>query len=214
MQFKQNASVYTADGKDVGRVDRVVLDPKTKVVTHLVIRKGFLFTEDKVVPVELLEETAETGIRLRPEVGDLNALPLFEEKRYVLAPETEPPVSELEIRPAGLYPAPMNAGPTLPAAGPVAATYVISTEQNIPEGTVAMKKGAKIITSDGKNVGSLEQVLTDPGHERAAYLIIAQGLLMKERRRIPSTWVSQITEDEIHLSVGAHTIEELGFIPA
>jgi sporulation protein YlmC with PRC-barrel domain len=213
MQFKQNASVYTADGKDAGRVDRVVLDPTTKTVTHLVIRKGFLFTEDKVVPIELLEETHEKGIRLRAEVSDLNTLPLFEEKRYVQAAETEPPPLEVEFRPPGLYPAPMNAAPTL-ATSPVASTYVMATEQNIPEGTVALKEGARVTTADGKNVGTLEQVLTDPGQDRAAYLIIAQGLLMKERRRIPSTWVSQITEDEIFLSVGAHTIEELGFIPA
>ena len=54
MEIKRNAKVTTADGKDVGRVDRVVIDPQSKEVSHLVIRQGFLFTEDKVVPIDLV----------------------------------------------------------------------------------------------------------------------------------------------------------------
>lgn len=51
MQFKQGTHVYTIDGKDVGAIDRVVLDPKTDEVTHVVVRRGWLFSEDKVVPI-------------------------------------------------------------------------------------------------------------------------------------------------------------------
>jgi hypothetical protein len=43
--------------------------------------------------------------------------------------------------------------------------------------------------------------------------VIAQGLLVKERRRIPINWVSEVKEDEIHLTVGSHDVDELGFIP-
>jgi sporulation protein YlmC with PRC-barrel domain len=40
MQFKGGADVLTASNDTVGKVDRVVLDPRTKQVTHLVVRKG------------------------------------------------------------------------------------------------------------------------------------------------------------------------------
>ena len=209
MQFRQSASVYTFNGKEVGRIERVVLDPTTKAVTHLVIRQGILFKEDKVVPVELIGQASEKGIQLR--VGDLTALPVFEETHYILASENEARPAEAEIYPLFLYPAPGSAALLQPMAPP---PYVAQTEQHIPEGTVALKEGAKVIAADGKNVGTLEQVLTEPGQDRAAYLIIAQGLLLKERRRIPSTWISDISEDEIRLSVAAHTLEELGFVPA
>ena len=46
MQFKENARVITAGGQKVGRIDRVVLDPKSKELTHLVVKKGFLFTRE------------------------------------------------------------------------------------------------------------------------------------------------------------------------
>ena len=45
MQFKQGATVSTYDGKNVGHVDRVVLNPKTKEVTHIVVRKGLLVSD-------------------------------------------------------------------------------------------------------------------------------------------------------------------------
>src|SRR6266545_4349468 len=96
MQFKQGTGVYTSDGRDVGRIDRVVLDPKTKEVTHIVVRKGFLFTEDKIVPLSLIASALEDQVRLRPDAGDLGALPPFEETHYI-------PVDEAEARGAN-YP--------------------------------------------------------------------------------------------------------------
>src|SRR5260370_28486368 len=85
MEFQQNSAIFTANGDAVGHIDRVVVDPETKVVTHIVVRKGFLFKEDKVVPISLIAKATEDGIRLRDDVGDLHALPLFEEKHYVMS---------------------------------------------------------------------------------------------------------------------------------
>lgn len=216
MQFRQNATVYTLDGKDVGRIDRVVLDPKTKEVTHLVVRRGLLLTEDKVLPVEMIGGTTHKGVTLREDVSDLEALPIFEETHYVRA--TGDPASESPRETEGNNVPSLYWYPRLDGVAPFAMpdpspAYVAETEQNIPEGTVALKEGAKVITADGKHVGTVEQVLTDPHLDRATDLVITQGLLVKERRRIPITWVSRVGEDEIHLAVESHTIDELGFIP-
>ena len=65
MQLQQGATVRTADGKDVGHLDRVVMDPKSKEVTHVIVRKGMLFTEDKVVPLSLIASSTKDEVRLR-----------------------------------------------------------------------------------------------------------------------------------------------------
>ena len=49
MRFNKGATVQDQAGKRIGRIDRVVLDPKTKKVPHLVVEKAILFTEDRVV---------------------------------------------------------------------------------------------------------------------------------------------------------------------
>jgi uncharacterized protein YrrD len=43
----------------------VVLDPQTKKAIHIVVRKGFLFTEDKVVPISFISDATEDRVTLR-----------------------------------------------------------------------------------------------------------------------------------------------------
>ncbi len=40
-------------------------------------------------------------------------------------------------------------------------------------------------------------------------MVISEGLLFKERKLIPVLWISAISENEVHLSVGAGTLERL-----
>jgi uncharacterized protein YrrD len=83
MQFKENASVVTAGGQKVGRIDRVVLDPKSKELTHLVVKKGFLFTEDKVVSLDDVDTATEDQVVLKQGRDDPDEFPDFEETHYV-----------------------------------------------------------------------------------------------------------------------------------
>jgi sporulation protein YlmC with PRC-barrel domain len=217
VQFRQNASIYTLDGKNVGRIDRIVLDPQTKDVTHLVVRTGFLLSEARVVPVDQVVAATDRGVTLWGDVSDLKALPLFEEAHDIRATGDLPSGALGGAPPLDGYPLFGNV-PLFGQAPPRAAADpsrlpTIEYEQNIPDGTVALKEGANVIAADGKQVGTVEQVLIDPHRDRATSLVIAQGLLVKERRRVPINWVSEVKEDEIHLAVGSPIIDELGFVP-
>ena len=49
VQFQKNATVVAANGQEVGSIERVVLSPESKMVTHIVVRKGSLLNRvDKV----------------------------------------------------------------------------------------------------------------------------------------------------------------------
>lgn len=209
MQFKQNTSVFTADGRDVGRIDRVVLDPHTKEVTHIVVRKGFLFTEDKVVPIDLIGAATEDRVTLREDAGDLDKLPHFEKTHYVMLGRDEwmrDPERMNYAPPMYGYP------PTLPAVpSPVrpAPAYAVETGENIPPGTVALKEGARVVSADDRHVGNVERVLTDPQADRATHFLVSQGLLLKEKKLVPTSWVSEVEEDEVRLAVGSETLNHL-----
>jgi hypothetical protein len=82
-------------------------------------------------------------------------------------------------------------------------------EQNIPEGTVALKEGAKVLTADDKHIGNVDRVLADPSDERATHLIITQGLLTKEKKLIPMEWVMMLGEESVHLNVTEAEINAL-----
>ena len=65
LQFKENAEVISSTGEKVGRIDRVVIDPKSDELTHLVVKKGFLFSDDKVVSIDLVDTAAEDQVVLK-----------------------------------------------------------------------------------------------------------------------------------------------------
>ncbi len=89
MQFPQGTGVWTMDGKQVGHVDRVVLNPKTKQVTHIVIHKGLLLPQDQVMPMDLIAKAGEDQVKLRVTSGGLEQLPEFQEIHYILVNEDE-----------------------------------------------------------------------------------------------------------------------------
>lgn len=80
MRFRDGTHVFTSDEKDMGVIARVVLDSQSKVVTHIVIRQGLLFSEDTMIPVELLTQENEGRVVLRqPQAQMPDFLPFAEQ---------------------------------------------------------------------------------------------------------------------------------------
>lgn len=214
MQFKENAEVLTSDGRKVGRIDRVVIDPKTKMVTHLVVKKGFLFTRDKVVPLDDVGSTTEEQVILNKKAGKQTEFLDFEETHHV-------PVEYIDsFRKQGQegYARPLvwhypNPGigwwgeevyPRYPRP-----QYIVKTEQNVPPGTVPLQEGAKVVSANGDHVGDVERIFADPEEHRATHLLISKGMLLKEKKLIPTPWVDSVFENEVRLAVESDLIRGL-----
>jgi uncharacterized protein YrrD len=221
MQFKQGVGVRLADGTGVGQLDRVVIDPRTKEINYVVVRKGVFFTTDRVVPLTLVAQADENEIVLREDAGDLEQLPPFEERYYVPADsDTIAPASNAA---PSLYPYPPlsggemggMAGMTIGAqthlgAVTVPQPVVEQTERAIPDDNVAIRAGARVISADGEPVGAIEQVLTSPHADQVTHFVISQGLLFKDRKLIPVGWVQEIGEEQVTLAVDSAFVGRLG----
>jgi uncharacterized protein YrrD len=211
MQLKKNAHVYTADQQEAGRVKRVVIDPKTKQITHIVVEKGMLFTDERVLPIHMVADATEEQVTLQGAPGDLNELPKFEETNYVpmssdIAGGGEPVVTS----PGGSYAPSVYGYPPVSVGGGTAdERYVKHIDQNIPEGTVAVKEGAKVITEDGHTAGKIKQVFFDSGTKQATHILISKGMLLKEQKLVPTFWIRLFGEDEVHLAAPANVLEKL-----
>jgi len=206
IQFQKKATVLAADGQQIGSIERVVVNTNSNVLTDIVVRKGGLLDpEEKVVPIGLVAETAQGQIVLRDTAGTLEGFPPFEEQRLIDADNSQ---SSAETPPAIIgYP---SMGTPMVSAPNEVPTRI---EQNIPDGTVAMREGAKVISAEGKQVGNVECVLADPEVDQVTHLIVASGMLTKEKRLIPMKWVMSMGEDEVHLRVDQSLIEEEADIP-
>ena len=207
VQFQKNMAVFTANGQEVGSLDRVVFSPQSKMVTHIVVRTGGLLNKaDKVVPIELVTTTAENRIMLLDEAGDLESFPSFEEERIV------DKKAGLDLPAASGSTTPELVGypePNIPFIPDRGEEYVTQTKQNIPTGTVALKEGARVISEGGKHVGRVERILANPEMDQVTHLLISKGMFPKETKLIPLDWVSTMTEDEVYLKVDENRVAEL-----
>jgi sporulation protein YlmC with PRC-barrel domain len=223
MQFKLGAGVYTSDNRQVGTVDHIVIEPQEKEVTHLVVRKGFLFTKDKVVPVSAVQSADAVRVVLQHSTSGLDEFQDFEESHYVPSEGEEWPEERREERSGGAG-STLIGYPSIGAASMGAAPQYLAKIRNIPDDTVALKEGAKVISSDDHHVGNVERVITGlsvegshregsqgegPIEGHATHLVISQGLLLKTRKLVPTDWIAHVMEGEIDLAVDARFLDSL-----
>ena len=163
MRLLKGAEVFTAKGESVGRISRVVIDAKTREITDLVVERGAVIKDEKVVPIGLVNVENEDRIILRETNQNIDDFLNYETTRYIPNDEvTEQPSDTIETY--YWYPPISFQFPTtgiLPG-GTVVPDFVPRTESAIPEGRVAIGEGAQVIGGDEKHIGNIEQVLADP----------------------------------------------------
>ena len=207
MQLKRGADVVSNEGEKIGSLERVVVDPKTREVAYLVVKSGFLLKEDKLISIDQVGEVTEDQITVKATKGQLDGLPPFEDVHYVSVENDNDTFGDADRfywypPPAGWY-AP---GGYYPFVQPL---YIRVSEKNIPENMVALEEGAKVFTNDGEHVGNIEQLMTDENNEYVTHPVVSSGLLLKERKMVPAYWLTNVSEDEVHLTVDSRFIDHL-----
>lgn len=234
MQFRENTPVYTADGQEVGAIDRVVINPETTEVSHVVVRQGWLFTEDKVVPTAWIDQATGEQVRLRADIDSLDELPPFEETHYLPYDDSygadggnATAGANRAAYAGGGYARPYYPYPPIGAAWPgyygaygygayaypggyyAAESYAVETERNIPEGTIALKQGAAVVDKHGDQVGTVARVFTDDETQQVTHLLITEGWIFQEKHLVPTYWIREATDEEVQLKVDADFLKRL-----
>jgi uncharacterized protein YrrD len=206
LDITNDTGVYTAHDEHVGTVDRVVLDPSTRAISHVVVGKGILFREDRLVPISDIATATAERINLRRDVGVDDLLP-FVEQQYVPLADTD------ADRPAG--PDDKSVRFAMPLSGPVGevmptldAELVPVEQRNIPDRLTALEIGAPVLSSDHRDVGRLERVVTS-AEGQPMHIVVEEGGLMPERRAIPMKWVTEIAENAVALDVTREMVEAI-----
>lgn len=223
MDFTQGERVKTADGEDLGTIERVILNPRTRDVTGVVIRKGLLLKKDKVIPISMIQDTEGDEVHLRPFPSkiDLDSLPDYEETHYVMNSERDLRRTVNQSNQAqSLFwypPAPPPGGLNYPgfdnsnyvAGAGVGEPFAKEIEYNIPEGDIAIKEGAKVTTLDGKTAGTVTKILTGPQSDHVSHFVISHGALHQDHLMVPIHWVDHVSDDEVMLAVSSEILDEL-----
>ena len=211
LEITEHAKVFTAHDKYLGKVDRIVIDPITRMVSHIVVHKGILLREDKVIPIENVTTATEERINLK-RGSHVEDFPSFIEQHYLTLDETgdEAEASRDPDQPHGPSSVPFVwYGPYGIGATMFESSMRTVTEKNIPERAVALEPGAMVCALGRMKVGELEEVITtDSG--MATHIVVTMCDTSLDRKAIPMHWVDEISENEIHLGVTPWMIEAIG----
>jgi uncharacterized protein YrrD len=211
IQLQKHAHVLASNAQEVGFLERAVLNPDSNVITHIVVRMGpFLNKEDRIVPIELVSDTTEDLVLLDADASTVESMPLFEVKQLVGEEQRVTAGASSNHQAAAPFgESPIAVLPVLDADE----TYPTEIVQNIPEGTVAMKAGAKVIAADGEQLGHVERILADSSVDQITHLLISRGIFSKEVKIIPIKWVMKIGEDNVYMHVNKDSVEGSDRIP-
>jgi len=205
------AEVFSALGEKVGVLDRVVIDPATKEVSHIIVKEGIIFSNSKVIPISFVNLDGER-ITLTKTDRELEKTPDFDENMYVSTEEK----AKLNENAQALYlypPVRLGGWNTSDRVWNPAPKYVAKREKILPEGMIALEEGAQVVSNDEENMGEIEQIIVESQiespHERATHFVVSQGLFSKEHKLIPTFWITNVMDDEVHLSINSEVLEKL-----
>lgn len=210
MRYEKGAEVFTAAGEKVGTISRIVIDAKTRDITDLVVERGALLKDEKVIPIGLVDLAHEDRIMLGDTNQSVDEFLDYETTHYVPVEEAGAPYENVEA--AYWYP-PVNFQMQVPRAGLISTAVpdqVAQTETSIPEGRIAISEGAQVVSADDKHVGNVEEVIADPEGNTVTHFVIGKGFLLKEHKLVPAFWVRDTDDDDkLRLSVDSHIFDRL-----
>lgn len=210
MEISDNARVFSAHDEHIGKIDRIVIDPITRELSHIVVRSGVFFPDDKVIPVADIATATAERVNLVTGV-DPDQYPPFEEHNYV-------PLSPAAFEKAGVSQPATPLRPTMPAyvwygqhgvLPPPHESFIATVaSRNIPEHAVTIQPGSPVIAHDHEVIGEVAEVIaTEDGV--ATHIVLKDGGLSSMDRAIPVTFVDRIVEGSVRLAVDGAVVSAL-----
>lgn len=200
MDINIGSQVVSSQGREIGKVTRVVFDPTTNDLDQIVVKAG---GRERIIPLNMVQSATEDGVQLRIGYEVVDQLPDFTSARFEEAPQTCPAV--MAYGPGKALPP-----STLLFPAGQATQAVTPSPREVEAGagrSLAITKGTEVQALDGK-IGVVDKVLTDQYQDKVTGFIVRKGVLLKEDVRIPIEWVSHIGSGCINLGVTKAQLEQ------
>jgi osmotically-inducible protein OsmY len=185
----------------VGELERLVTDPTTAAVTHLVILHD---GRAVLVPVDQVERDEDEIIYLAPAACDLDRLPAYEGPERVQAASDSPGLGK-RLTTVNVD----DAAGRRPRRGWLVRALEGMTADRAGQPAVELSRRTEVVCTDGP-AGQVHQVLLDRDSGVATHVVMRRGLRLPRDVVVPLSWARSITPERIELAVGC---DELDLLP-
>jgi len=205
-EYAIGAEVTCSEGA-CGKLTRVVIDPVARALTHVVVEPQGRGELGRLVPVELVEPTAE-GIRLRCGMNEFNALEEAEETRFLMEEGEQMGYGAGEMLAWPYYGLNMGTGVGMDM-GAMAAQSAQYLVDRVPGGEVELRRGDHVHATDG-DIGQIQGLVIDPEGHRVTHVLLQEGHLWGRRQlAIPIAAVKEVSADGVQLVLSRDEVRDL-----
>jgi osmotically-inducible protein OsmY/sporulation protein YlmC with PRC-barrel domain len=184
------AQVHCKD-QHCGKLVKLVVDPQTQQVTDLIVEKGLLLKQDRVLPIATVERVTEQEICLNIRSHELSNYPEYHQV------EIKEPAS-----PEHAYSSATTLGPGLGTISERVVPMVRRrVHQGIAAGTTVIGHGTGV-ENPHKTLGHVDHVVVDTQTGQMAQLILRHGNFFPEYVVIPAAQIKDVDEQNVFVSVG------------
>jgi sporulation protein YlmC with PRC-barrel domain len=205
MDIPVNVEVHCSEGL-CGRSTYVLVDPQRKEVTHLVIKETEAPHTERMVPIQVVSDTAPDVILLNCTRDELDNMDPF--IRTEIIREEMP---DVEYAPYGYVPL----GAVWTSVYPVPdRTQVVAIEhKQVPLGERAIRRGTHVEATDGR-VGQVDELIVHPKDRQITHIVMREGHLWGQKEiAIPISEIDRIEDDTVHLRLSKEEVKALETIP-
>jgi sporulation protein YlmC with PRC-barrel domain len=206
-QYAIGVEVTCSDGV-CGNLSRVVIDPVARVLTHLVVEPKHLQGQGRLVPIDLVDATAEE-IRLRCSAAEFDALEEAEETHFL--PEAGQQMG-YGAGQAVAWPY-YGLGGGMDGMGMggmgMANTPQLIIDDRVPAGEVEVRRGEPVHATDG-DIGRVRGLVIDPKDHHVTHVLLEEGHLWgKKEIAIPIGAVKDVSADGVRLNLTRDEVRDL-----
>jgi sporulation protein YlmC with PRC-barrel domain len=192
-RFTIGADVSCTDGP-CGRLARVVIDPITRLVTHLIVEPRQGHGPDRLVPLELVD-SAPGEIRLKCASAEFDSLDPAEQERFIADVPDVPDYRQTDT----------VAWPHFSYRG---SKGYLEAADTIPPGEVEVQRGEHVNATDG-HIGQVEGLVIDPDSHHVTHVLLQEGHLWGRRQvTIPIGAVTRVA-DRIEVNLTKQQVQDL-----
>ena len=209
IEIKIGAAVKS-EGREVGRVARIVLDRNSYEGTHVVVKYGGpLNGRHVLMPLDWISGSEPDQVRIERTGAQLAELPDFEVEHYARLDELDREEFEhprSKVKPSNWvnYVVPLVAN----AFGdPYHTPGVVVTDQMVKPSEGIIRRGCAVESRDGHKVGQVQELLLSEPDWRLTGVIIERGFVLTHPMRIPADWITRIGRDRIVLNRTREQVE-------
>jgi len=193
MTIELGADIIGSDGEKLGIVDSIVVDPATRRERAIIVRKGWFFPTDKIVPIEQVTSVEEGKVHVRLTQAEADEMMEYLDTDYI-------------VPPAGYYGAGGYMWPSTPFV-----TQDLMVDDEIRDrmpNAIMLSEGTMVVDINDDEVGRITEIASDE-QGRVQGFRVEQGFFRHHDRYIPITLVERADDVVVHLSVDKDTLTDV-----